>query len=78
MKKLNIAGGLLLAASSVLPAFGAAETLPYEITFDSSNYKTWQSIDDGQKDNFNNRQWVWKERSWFYSLVSDQKTPADD
>lgn len=52
--------------------------MPYEITFDSSNYNTWQSIDDGQKDNFSNRQWIWKERSWFYSLVSDQKTPADD
>lgn len=79
MKKLNIALGLLMAATTVIPSWGAAETMPYEITFDSSNYNTWQSIDDGQEDStWKNLIWMWNNNSWWYSLISSQKTPADD
>jgi len=78
MKRFYIGLGLLMAASA-MPAWGATEALPYEITFDSSNYQTWQSVDDGQSEvNWKNLIWMWNNNSWWYSLTSAQKTPADD
>lgn len=78
MRKFYIGLGLLLATAA-LPASAATEPLPYEITFDSSNYSTWTSVDDGQNDAaFKNLIWMWNNNSWWYSLTSAQKTPAND
>lgn len=78
MRKLYIGLGLLLAASAAT-ARGATEALPYEITFNSTNYNTWTSVDDGQNEiTWKNLIWMWNNNSWWYSLTSAQKTPAND
>ena len=80
MRKLYTVLCLALAAIAAPRASAADQELPYDITFNSTNYSTWTSVDDGTKDNFSNQQWCWhsNNRCVWYSLPSAQTSPADD
>ncbi len=58
-----------------------AEELPYEITFNSSNYNTWTIVDvNGDGDNFGAKCWAWQSNNSYlrFNLLSSQNGAADD
>ena len=82
MKKLFTASCLILAAAASSPLLSAqTPELPYEITFDATNYTTWTIADlNGDGDNWGARTWAWNsnERCVAFNLVSSQNGAAND
>lgn len=83
MKKFftKIRTGSALAAIALAPALFAQETLPYEITFSSSNYSTWTILDLNQDgDNFGAKKWSWWSNNSMlrFNLTSSQNGAAND
>lgn len=73
--------GSALAAIALAPALFAQETLPYEITFSSSNYSTWTILDLNQDgDNFGAKKWSWWSNNSMlrFNLTSSQNGAAND
>ena len=73
----------LLCATMMASGFRAqgAEELPYEITFNASNYNTWTIVDvNGDGDSFGAKCWAWQSNNSYlrFNLLSSQSGAADD